>query len=379
MFHFYLYPSGTLVLKAPDSQGEYEYNFLFYYDTPLLEGQKKHPLTHRIHSHTAYVQIVSSIQVQSFISQTNTNEDNTINAYGSFSIENIGKDGSPETYKIISIIAISKEWRVNIIPDTYDESSLELEPGITTQLYYLATKNNENIQTINSNVYTIATMLEIENSPDTDFNIELLTHQNEFKSLATSQGQFSILFLIKWRTMPVEEDTPIHFGTYYLSPTYTDPLKDPMVSLVNFDKPDDLMQKSMARSPHQLINYVLSHPNSISHNFAVQPLCFQKVQVNLQNISGQIVFITVQFNLPQDETKRNFTWVGNVVKKVKLQPFEFTSTEHKIVFSDVGVYNIMNFTIIASTNQSSNFLPQLGPKVNYIFVENNCNTLMERD
>ena len=365
-------------MKAPDLQGEYEYNFLFYYDTPLLEGQKKHPLTHRINTHTAYVQIVPSIQIQSSISQTNIDEDNTIKAFGSFTIENIGKDGSPETYQITSIIAVSKEWRVNIIPNTYDESSLGIEPGTITQLYYLATKNNENIHTLNSNVYTIATLLEVEKSSDTDYNFDLLSHQNEFKSLANSQGQFSILFLIKWRTVPVDEDSQIHYGTCYLSPTYTDPWKDPMLSLANIDKPNDSKQKSMARSPHQLINYVLIHPNSVSHNFAIQPLCFQKVQVNLQNISGQIVFVTVQFNLPQNETKRNFCWVGNVVIKVKLQPFEFFSSEHKIVFSGVGVYNIMNFTITASTNQSSNFLPQFGPKVSYIFVENNCNTLMER-
>ena len=320
-----------------------------------------------------------SIQAQSFITQTNISQDNTINAYGSFSIENIGKDGSPQTYKVISIIAVSKEWRVSIIPNTYDESSLELEPGITTQLFYLATKNNEDMQTINSNVYTIATILEMEKQTEIDFNIDLLTHQDEFKNLSTSQGQFSILFLIKWKTVPIDQNTLTHYGTFYLSPTFADLWKDPMLATANIDKPNDLKQKPIARSPHQLINHVLIHPDSISHNFTVQPLCYQKVQHNLQNISGQIVFVTIQFNLPQTETKRSFSWVGNIVKKIKLQPFELISTEYKIVFSGVGVYNIMNFTITASTNQTSNFLPQFGMKVSYIFVENEYNTSIERD
>ena len=301
-----------------------------------------------------------------------------IQAYGSFVIENIGKDGSPETYKILSIIAISKEWNINIIEGTFDESTLELEPCNITQLYFLATKNNEFVKNRDSNVYKTATLLEIEKSPAIDYNYNILTQQDEFKTLSECQSQFSILFLIKWRTIPTENINP-HYGTYYVTPTYIDPWKDPMFTHANLTKPNDLTQKSMARSSHQLINFVLIHPSTIAHDFSTKPLCYQNVQVNFQNISGQIVYIKVQFNTPQNDGTRTFSWVGNVSRKIKLQPFEFLSSQHKIVFSGVGVYNLMDFTITASVNQKTNFLSQYGPSVSYVFLESDRNSSIERN
>eukprot|EP00800_Vazella_pourtalesii_P000279 TRINITY_DN10274_c1_g1_i1.p1 TRINITY_DN10274_c1_g1~~TRINITY_DN10274_c1_g1_i1.p1 ORF type:complete len:380 (-),score=38.82 TRINITY_DN10274_c1_g1_i1:88-1227(-) len=377
MRKFYLYFIGTLVIKAPDTNGEHEINFLFYYDSnSKLSTQKKQALPYRIHTHTSYIQVLPSIKAHSKISQTKINEENLIQAYGSFVIENIGKEGSPETYKILSIVAISKEWNVNIIEGTFDESTLELEPCNTTQLYFLATKNNEFVKNQNSNLYKIATLIEIEKSPSTDYNYSILTQQDDFKVLSDCQSQFSIIFLIKWRTIPTDNTNP-HYGTYYLTPSYIDPWKDPKFSHANLTKPNDLTQKSMARSPHQLINFVLIHPNTIVHDFSTKPLCYQSVQVHFQNISGQLVYIKVQFNTPQYEGTRSFSWVGNVTRRIKLQPFEFFSSQHKVVFSGVGVYNLMDFTTTASTNQKTNFLPQYGPHVSYVFLESNRNSGIE--
>ena len=62
MRKFYLYFIGTLVIKAPDTNGEHEINFLFYYDSnSKLSTQKKQALPYRIHTHTSYIQVLPSI------------------------------------------------------------------------------------------------------------------------------------------------------------------------------------------------------------------------------------------------------------------------------------------------------------------------------
>ena len=355
---------GTFVLKAPQVPGEHEMNFLFYYDTIFNEGEKKHSLTHRIHTHTAYVQVVSSIEANSSVSRSDVNEDNVTEAYGSISIENIGRDGSPESYKITSIIAISKTWKVMAIQDTYDESTLELPPGILTQLYFIANKRNQDFKDQVENNYTLTTILELEKTPGIDYNYDLLSIQDKFSNLAKSKGQFSILFLIKWRTINSEY---VHYGTDYLIPDYIDPWNDPMFNPANIDIQNE--SKVIAPSPHQLINFSLMHPESVTHDFTLQPLCIQSISFNFQNISGQDVFIKVQLNSQSQEERQDYRWVGATVRKFKLKPFEFFSTQHNIIFSGEGVYNLMNCTVTASNEQRSNFLPQLGAQMSNLIVE----------
>lgn len=230
--------------------------------------------------------------------------------------------------------------------------------------------------------------LEIDMDSSTN-NILSRNLEQDFSELNCAI-QMGLTLIILWKACVINEDgeVQIRVGQHHVNvekidtcftsyPFQSVPKECPPVRFIKSDD-DEEKQKPDLEVTTQLVDFSFNHKCEITHNFAKSRTCLVPISLALHNCSDVITEVLVdtskspdrlnnQLNpslnndlpVPEHPHSSNFSWVGQTLTKVKLDPQQQRHIQLLACFSKPGIYNVNRLSVFVTyTDNSSEMILQ---------------------
>ncbi|KAJ8303460.1 hypothetical protein KUTeg_019856 [Tegillarca granosa] len=385
-----LQPKNTVSVPAwirgNDIGGIHEIHFTFYYE-PVQDLPKAR---YRLLRHTAVINTLESLSVRVIAQRGNNSKLNTSGPTGSCvlscELENLSQIQAQRAYvkeiQINQVSCGSEQWMIHYLNSLQDKSEIQIGSRETMQLCLKAVRNSTTLdsmvgkESVNfSDVSFDDKQICSSLTPCADFffrkksnlrplEIDMDSSTNNILSRNLEQDfselncaiQMGLTLIILWKACVINEDgeVQIRVGQHHVNvekidtcftsyPFQSVPKECPPVRFIKSDD-DEEKQKPDLEVTTQLVDFKVLVDTSKSPDRLNNQL-----NPSLNN----------DLPVPEHPHSSNFSWVGQTLTKVKLDPQQQRHIQLLACFSKPGIYNVNRLSVFVTyTDNSSEMILQ---------------------